>query len=153
MNKWWAIGAISFIIILTGCRATFVQRPEPELAAKIVHLAKQMIGKPYQYGGKTPKGFDCSGLVYYVYKKALGKQLPRTSEGLYAYSRSVPIGQEQPSDLLFFRINGRSISHVGIYIGQGNFVHAATTGKVVRQSNGNKKYWRKRFAGVRRLIR
>lgn len=153
MNKIAIISLLFVFCLLFGCRAILVPRSQPGNAAKIISLAKQMIGAPYRYGGRTPQGFDCSGLVQYVYKKALGKRLPRTSAGLYAYSKHVPLGQEQPSDLLFFRINGNKISHVGIYLGKGNFIHAPSSGKKVKQSNGNDKYWRKRFAGVRRLIR
>lgn len=150
----WHVALIGLpAVMLSGCMATVNYGPNPVHAEKVVAVAKKMIGKPYRYGGASPSGFDCSGLVSYVYKNALGVKLPRTSTGLYAYSRPVPLGHEKPSDLLFYKINGNKVSHVGIYIGKGQFIHAATTGKIVRQSDANKKYWRKRFAGVRRLIR
>lgn len=141
------------VVALGGCRAAIIPRVNPVQSSQVVAVAKEMIGKPYRYGGKSPRGFDCSGLVVYVFKQAINLRLPRTSAGLYAYSKPIPLGQEQPSDLLFFRSPEGRISHVGIYLGRGYFVHAASTGSVVRRSNGNKKYWRQRFAGVRRLIR
>jgi len=143
---------ISLLVMMTGCRGSISYRWQPEQALKVITVAKQMIGKPYRYGGQTPLGFDCSGLVNYVFREALGRSVPRTSKALFDYTKPIPLGYERPADLLFFRVNGATISHVGIYLGKGKFIHAAVTDKKVRVSNGNKKYWRQRFAGVRRII-
>ncbi len=153
LRKKTAITMAMLMVGLSGCSSLMISPPDRETSQAIVALARTQIGKPYRYGGRGPAGFDCSGLVYYVYKKIMKMRLPRTSAGLYAYSKPIPLGQEQPSDLLFFRINGNRISHVGIYLGKGRFVHAPSRGKHVTISNANDRYWRKRFAGVRRLLR
>ncbi len=149
-----AIFIVVLIMIgLGGCSSLMVTPPDQETAQAIVDLARTEVGKPYRYGGRGPNAFDCSGLVHYVFKRIMGVRLPRTSAGLYAYSKPIALGQEQPSDLLFFRINGYRISHVGIYLGHGRFVHAPSQGKKVTIANANDRYWRRRFAGVRRLLR
>ena len=110
-----------------------------------------MIGVPYVYGGRTPKGFDCSGLVYYSYQQA-GIKVPRTSKEQFKAARRVSLPDAQPGDLLFFR-GGRKISHVGIYIGNGYFVHAPSTGKTVSVANLDNTYYREHFDRAGRLHR
>jgi cell wall-associated NlpC family hydrolase len=121
-------------------------------ARAVIQQAKSLQGTPYRYGGTTPKGFDCSGLVQYVFRNAVGVRLPRTSKAQFSATRPIRRGDEQPSDLLFFDINGRGISHVGIYLGKGKFIHAPSSGGRVKISDANKKYWRQRFRGVRRAL-
>jgi peptidoglycan DL-endopeptidase CwlO len=108
-------------------------------------IALQYLGVPYQWGGASPDtGFDCSGLVMYVYAQ-LGVLLPHFAAGQYAYGTPVPRDQLQPGDLVFFD----GLSHVGIYIGNGQMVHAPQTGDVVKISPlsdfGN------RYVGARRI--
>ena len=98
-------------------------------ADQAVSIALQQVGAPYRYGGSTPSGFDCSGLVHYSYSKA-GKSVPRTTSTLWNNTRPVAADQLQKGDVLFFRISGK-MSHVGMYIGGGRFVHAPSSGKVV----------------------
>lgn len=135
---------------LAGCAAA-PPRPNPPQAEKVVTLAKSLVGTPYRYGGCNPKGFDCSGLVQYVYRHAAGVQLPRTSKGQFARTVKVPLGQEAPGDLLFYDIKGSAPSHVGIYLGKGAFVHAPSTGGAVKISDGNERYWVDHFMCVRRV--
>ena len=101
--------------------------PGPANAA--VSVAMQQLGVPYRYGGATPRGFDCSGLIYYSYSRA-GKALPRTTATLWTQTRPVATGDILAGDILFFRIAGK-MSHVGLYIGDDRFVHAPSSGKVV----------------------
>ena len=91
--------------------------------------ALQQVGTPYQFGGATPKGFDCSGLVQYAYSRA-GKRVPRTTGQLWAQLQPIPPRDLQPGDVLFFRIEGK-MSHVGLYLGDARFVHAPSTGRTV----------------------
>ena len=92
-------------------------------------IAEQQIGTPYRYGGADTKGFDCSGLVYFAYSSA-GKQVARTTAGLWGTLKPVPANKLQTGDVLFFDIDGK-MSHVGLYLGQGRFVHAPSTGRHV----------------------
>jgi hypothetical protein len=111
------------------------------LAAEI---AASMIGTPYRAGGDRPReGFDCSGLVRYSYR-LLGLDLPRTADAQRAVTQPVTEGALAIGDLLFFRING-AISHVGIYYGDGEFVHAPSSGKAVMRSRLDEPYWRARL--------
>jgi cell wall-associated NlpC family hydrolase len=138
--------------------APWPERPQPyannpvgsKRAADIVRLATAELGKPYVYGGDTPRGFDCSGLVYYVFRHA-GVAVPRTAnEQLYA-SHPVDYRDMQPGDLVFFEIAGDVQMHVGIYVGNGEFVHAPETGKSVSYARLDNSYWKARFVGVGRF--
>ena len=113
----------------------------------VVETARQMLGRPYRAGGDGPRGFDCSGLVRYSYGRA-GIALPRTSAAQYSAARPVARGALQPGDLLFFDINGQRASHVGIYVGDGRFVHAPSTGKRVSVESLDNPYWRRRIIGA-----
>lgn len=116
---------------------------------RIAELATDMIGVSYQYGGATPRGFDCSGLVYYTHRQ-VGVDVPRTSAAQLWAAKSVSLSNAQPGDLVFFRINGK-ISHVGIYVGDGQFVHAPQTGRPVSMQNLEDVYYRDHFVKVGRL--
>lgn len=116
---------------------------------KYVNTAKQYIGTPYVFGGASPKGFDCSGLVQYVYARN-GKNIPRTAQAQYEGGTVVSASQLQPGDLVFFRgANGASTSpgHVGLYIGNGQYIQSPQTGDVVKVSNLSD---RKDYIGARR---
>lgn len=140
------------LLIAGGCAMGLRRPPDAGQAGRVVSAAKSLLGVPYRYGGSTPRGFDCSGLVQYVFKQSVGLKLPRTSRHQFDRTRPVQRGHEKPSDLLFFDINGRGISHVGIYLGRGKFIHAPNNGDKVKVSNANTKYWRRRFRGVRRAL-
>lgn len=100
-------------------------------AAKLVDLALSLEGSPYAYGGTTPRGFDCSGFTRYCYKNALGIDLPRTAAGQASLGKSVSMDELQPGDLLFWG-SGSGIYHVGIYLENDTYIHAAGSGKGVR---------------------
>ncbi len=105
----------------------------------------------YRRGGRSPhRGFDCSGFVHYVYAQVLGVDLPENSAGQFHNSRKIDRDALRPGDLVFFHTRGKRVSHVGIYLGQGRFIHAPTTGERVRVDRLGEHYWSRRFAGARR---
>ena len=121
-------------------------RTPGERAAKV---AESQIGTPYRYGGTTPSGFDCSGLVYYSYA-SIGKQVPRTTGELW--KTALPVGRRdlRSGDILFFSISGK-MSHVGMYIGNDRFVHAPSSGKVVSIQSLNSDFYSKAYLRAGRL--
>ena len=108
-----------------------------------------MVGKPYKYGGASPAGFDCSGLVHYSYRQA-GLSVPRSTAEQRRLSQRIKQAELKPGDLLFFDERGKKHSHVGIYVGDGRFVHAPSSGKSVRNDTLDNPYWRKSLSDVRR---
>lgn len=129
-------------------------RPEDPMAANAVLMrAIGLVGTPYTYGGNTPEsGFDCSGLVAYVYRDMLDLRLPRTSREL-AGVQGPRIDPEKlaAGDLVFFGSKG-NVSHVGIYVGEGRFVHAPSTGGTVRLDYLDGPYWRDHYSGAKRVL-
>lgn len=113
-----------------------------------------LVGTPYRYGGNTPEGgFDCSGLVGFVFRDAAGRQLPRTTAGLVAM-RAPAVGslELEPGDLLFFATGGGTASHIGIFVGEGRFVHAPSAGGTVRLDRLETAYWQRSFIAARRVL-
>ena len=135
----------------------FISHPEETLpiAADVLFRALGLVGTPYRWGGNTPdSGFDCSGLIKYVYNDAAGISLPRTTREMIVM-RAQSIGQDklQTGDLLFFATNGGSqVSHAGIYVGEGRFVHAPATGGTVKLDSLNKAYWQRAYLNAKRVL-
>ncbi len=114
--------------------------------------AMSLVGVPYRWGGNTPEsGFDCSGLVDYVVRRAASVNLPRTTEQMGGVGSTINPDEIAPGDLIFFNTTGRAHSHVGIYVGQYRFVNAPSTGGTVRIDYVTNPYWAKRFDGIRRV--
>jgi len=133
---------------------TMVEPEDPASANAVLMRALSLVGTPYRYGGNTPEGgFDCSGLVNYVYRDMLDLKLPRTSHEL-AQVQGPKIAPERlaAADLVFFGSRG-SVSHVGIYVGEGRFVHAPSTGGTVRLDRLDGPYWVDHYTGARRVLR
>lgn len=149
------LALLILVLALSGCASTDkspLTVEDPSYGNNAVADALQLQGYPYVYGGESPKeGFDCSGLVFYVYKRQ-GVKLPRTASSLAQQLPVVQLEQRQPGDLLFFHTH-KPYSHVGIYIGGNYFIHAPSsrTGRVMISSL-QQPYWHKRFVGVRRPI-
>ena len=110
----------------------------------IVRTAERYIGVKYKNGGHSPRGFDCSGLVMFTYKKN-GINIPRSVSAQYYFGRKIPLRAAKPGDLVFFKINKNRVSHVGIYTGNHEFIHAPRTGKRVSRAKIDNPYWKKRF--------
>lgn len=127
---------------------------DPARANAVLMRAISLVGTPYRYGGNTPEGgFDCSGLVNYVYRDMLDLRLPRTSRELAAYQGPrIEPDRLATADLVFFG-SGGTVSHVGIYVGEGRFVHAPSTGGTVRLDHLDGPYWQSHYSGARRVLR
>jgi cell wall-associated NlpC family hydrolase len=132
--------------------------PEPVSATAandVLFRALGLVGTPYRYGGNTPdSGFDCSGLIGYVYRDAAGLALPRTTQQM-SQAQGVNVRREalQAGDLVFFATSGgRRVSHAGIYVGEGRFVHAPSSGGTVRLDSLGNRYWNKTYLGAKRVL-
>jgi cell wall-associated NlpC family hydrolase len=151
--------------VLTGCagapsmpreappgRVTVEPRiPDATVGGAIADVAMGMVGTRYLYGGSDPlEGFDCSGLVYYAYGQA-GYRVPRTSQELFRAARKIAVGDADPGDLMFFQ-DQTKLSHVGIYLGDGLFVHAPASGRNVAVSSLDSAYYRQHLVAVGRLL-
>lgn len=140
---------VALLLALTACSGT-PRRGDAPLAARAADIAHGQLGKPYRYGGESPSGFDCSGLVHYSFSR-VGVDLPRSTGELVRDGRGVARARIRKGDLLFFNQEGKRASHVGIYLGDDTFVHAPSSGKNVRRDRLDDPYWRKHFAGARRV--
>jgi len=121
-------------------------------ASELVIQAMGLLGVPYKSGGTSEeKGFDCSGFVRYMYEKSVGLVLPRRAEEQAKVTEEISRSELKPGDLVFFNTLKRTFSHVGIYVGEGKFIHAPRPGKAVRVDDMREAYWQQRFNGARRV--
>jgi cell wall-associated NlpC family hydrolase len=124
---------------------------DAQVGGAIADVAMGMVGTRYRYGGKDPReGFDCSGLVYYAYTQA-GYEVPRTSQELFRTARKIALGEADPGDLMFFQ-DQTKLSHVGIYLGDGMFVHAPASGQNVAIASLDTPYYQQHLVAVGRLL-
>lgn len=152
---------IGFLTALCGCTTTSLVPPEEPFRAAGPVSAKRSeallqtvlaLGAEYRYGGDSPRtGYDCSGLVAHVFEQAWGIRLPRSAEAQSRAGTPVSPANLRPGDLVFYNTQHRPYSHVGIYIGDGRFVHAPKTGARVRIEQLRNRYWIRRFDGARRI--
>jgi len=120
----------------------------------VLMSALSLSGTPYKFGGNSPDtGFDCSGFVRYVFGEAANLALPHGARAISQLGKTISIDQLQPGDLVFFNTLKHAFSHVGIYLGDGRFIHAPSAGGNVSVVSMNDAYWVKRFNGARRLDR
>ncbi len=126
-----------------------------QMADDILMRAMALIGTPYRWGGSSPQtGFDCSGLIGYVFADSLGMKLPRSTREMIQLKAPV-IGKDKlrSGDIVFFATNGgRGVSHAGIYVGDGRFVHAPSTGGKVRMDHLDSAYWSKAYLQAKRYL-
>lgn len=151
------------VLTATGLLVACGSTPQPQQPAKRAEPAREVsrsvravpvgeraaavaiaqVGIPYRYGGNSTTGFDCSGLVQYSYARA-GKNVPRTTGQLWSAARTVERSDLRPGDLLFFSIDGK-MSHVGMYLGRNEFVHAPSSGRTVTTARLDSPYYSKAF--------
>lgn len=143
-------------LLLAACSSS----PTRQFAASddqmndLVMYAVSLSDTPYHYGGKSANtGFDCSGFVGHVYNHSLNIALPRTSREISRLGNPVSRSELSPGDLVFYNTMHASFSHVGIYVGDGKFVHSPRSGERVRTEQMDLRYWQTRFDGARRIIR
>ena len=123
--------------------------PKPTLGDRAARIALKAVGVPYRWGGSSlQSGFDCSGLVYWTYRR-LGVELPHSSYALYGLGRRVPRARMKPGDLLFFY----GLGHVGLYVGRGRMVHAPESGRRVEVVELRRSNYGRSLVGARRMIR
>lgn len=139
----------------TAPPATATDSVTNRYVAKARELALQAIsflGIDYKYGGDSPEtGFDCSGLVHYVFSQVTGLMLPRNAQDISRVGEDITRDELQPGDLVFFNTLRRPFSHVGIYLGGHRFIHAPSRGGQVEIVNMTSRYWQKRYNGARRI--
>ena len=112
---------------------------------ELIMQSMDLVGTPYRWGGASDAGFDCSGMIQYLYKNALGVNLPRTSRDMAAASKKISQSSLKAGDLVFFNTSGSGISHVGLYIGNNEFIHAPSSGKTVQTERLSKPYYASHF--------
>jgi cell wall-associated NlpC family hydrolase len=155
-----ALYSFAFLAAISGCTAYRPEPPQPIPPAPAPRAERSeallqtllALGLDYRYGGKSPTtGFDCSGLVAHVYQQAWGIRLPHNTKAQSQAGTPVSLAELQAGDLVFYDTLKRPYSHVGIYLGDGKFVHAPKTGAQVRIESLKSAYWSQRFDGARRI--
>jgi len=150
----WLLASLS--IFLVACASTGVRQATPSevsaaLGDRAAAQAATLRGRPYRFGGASVStGFDCSGLVQYSYRQ-VGVALPRSTDAQRKVSRPVGLSSVRRGDLLFFDLEGKKHSHVGIYLGDSRFIHAPSTGKNVRNDRLDAPYWKRHLSEARRV--
>lgn len=154
--KRMAVCLVVLILMLVNA-SVFVAAAKPAKAVagnkktdNIIKTAEKYLKTPYKFGGDSPKGFDCSGFVKFVYEKN-GNKLPRTADIQYKQGKKVDRSKLKPGDLVFFTTYERGPSHVGIYYGSNKFIHASSS-RGVMISRLDETYWKPRYLGARRII-
>ena len=162
INRWalQVIALLAISLLLTGCLSTptresgyadgsHVEASEKRL--QLIRVANAQIGAPYRYGGDRPGGFDCSGLVQFSHARA-GISVPRTTAEQWRAAPRLERSYLLPGDILFFRLGGWKPRHVGIYEGNGHFIHAPSSGKTVTRASLDNPYWQSRWIGTRTFL-
>jgi murein DD-endopeptidase len=149
------LGVSILVVLIGGCGAGKSHQYHELMSidtASLIQTARGQLGVPYCPGGSSPlTGFDCSGFTHWVFMQH-GISLPRLSYDQYQLGRQVKVSKLRRGDLVFFEIEKKGASHVGIYVDHGWFIHSSSTGGGVREEDLNQKYWQKHFLGARRLL-
>jgi cell wall-associated NlpC family hydrolase len=166
------LAAVAATIVFSGCstvvstpplartvpsqandQARHVQLGNPDDAEQIVLFSYGLLGTGYRFGGRNPEaGLDCSGMVSYVVEQVSGIRLPHNAARIAAQTRVIPAETLQPGDLVFFNTQNRPYSHMGIYLGDGKFIHAPSSKGKVRVERMSNRYFAQRFDGARSLF-
>lgn len=149
------VSVLLVILFLSSCFTVCAENKNKENRQKVVDLACKLEGKPYKYGAYGPSSFDCSGFVFYVFRTAIAKQLPRTASAIHTFANPIKQSELEKGDLVFFKTtsSGR-ISHVGIYIGNNKFISAISdgseTGVIIRKLSD--RYWKNAYYSSGRVL-
>ncbi|MEK4128718.1 C40 family peptidase [Solibacillus sp. FSL W8-0474] len=143
--------AAAFVIFFTPLNEKEASAESAYSVEELKEISSKYIGVRYSYGGTSAKGFDCSGYVRHVFKELGITSLERTSSDMYNQGTSVKKSELEPGDLVFFNTSGKRVSHVGIYIGSGKFIHASTSKGVIKTSINDKYYWGNKYVGAKRV--
>ena len=160
---YWLV-IVSLSLVISSASATLQPRPmfieslkEPaitDVIDNVIDRAHELLGTPYKWGGTSvEQGFDCSSFLVYLFKTQANIQIPRTTVAMHR-SKAVTIqrGALKPGDAVFFKGNGRGqVSHVGLYIGEGKFIHSPRTGKNIRIDSLSNSYWNKSYTTAKRF--
>jgi cell wall-associated NlpC family hydrolase len=143
---------LATILALGGCAGAPRPQPTPERTegSAIAAMAASLVGTPYHFGGADGAGFDCSGLALYVHER-IGLVIPRTAAEQQRAAHPVPLAQLAPGDLVFFDIRGHAIDHVGIYAGEGRFIHAPRPGLAVTYADLGRGFYARHLASAGRF--
>jgi murein DD-endopeptidase len=147
---------VALALLVAGCAMHPVAPPRPapgppDSGTAIAAVAASLIGTPYHFGGADAAGFDCSGLALYVHQR-VGLAIPRTAAAQLRASRPVPLAELAPGDLVFFRIRARhGVDHVGIYAGDGRFIHAPRAGQSVAYADLTQGFYARRLRSAGRF--
>lgn len=154
MRRLRATLLLAFTLVAAGCtHSPYHSTPENEaLRRGLVLDALGQIGRPYRYGGTSPDGFDCSGLVQYIFAQQ-GVSLPRTAREQHGAGDEIDLDDAEPGDLLFYSFSRRGIDHVALYLGDGQAVHAPATGRQVIVAPIGNRWWMDRYVDAVRVIR
>ena len=152
LKSWMKAVAVVATGLSLSLGSTSAMAGDNGFAQKLLGKAMQLIGVKYRFGGTNPEtGLDCSGYVQYVYKSSVGVNLPRTAAEQARIGERVATSEVRPGDMVFFNTRGFNNSHVGIYVGNGMFVHAPNSRSRVRFDSLESGYWKTKFTGVRRV--
>ncbi|MEC5397587.1 C40 family peptidase [Uliginosibacterium sp. H1] len=163
------VAALAFVFLLSACgtapKTSTPSSPAPGVrldsfrlhdtadANEIVLYALGLLDTGYQFGGRNPEaGLDCSGMVSYVVEQVTKRRLPHNAAQIASLTRTIQRNELRPADLVFFNTSGKPYSHMGIYLGDGKFVHAPSTRGKVRVERIDMAYWNSRFTGARSLF-
>jgi len=147
----WLLPALLALVLSACGSAPIKDYADPTLRHSLVLDGLGQIGRPYRYGGSNPNGFDCSGLIYWVYLQN-GVRIPRTTTEQHAFGRKIPLRDAEPGDLLFYRFSSGKVDHVAMYLGDGEALHAPATGRQVIVAHVDDPYWERRFVDAVRII-
>lgn len=144
--------AVAAVLTLAACGGSKAIQVDPAVRHQIVLDALGQVGRPYRYGGTTPEGFDCSGLVQYVFAQS-GIRIPRTTLEQHEIGDEIDEDDIEPGDLLFYRFGRGRIDHVAIYLGEGQAIHAPASGRAVIVAAVGLPYWHKHFVEATRILK
>jgi hypothetical protein len=153
--SWAEVDSLNLSTLETAALSEVMPEPQQQWKSDIgliINKAYELTGIKYKLGGSKPEtGFDCSQFVKYVFEQALNLSLPPSARSLSKIGETIRFEDLQPGDLVFFNTRKSKFSHVGIYVGNNEFIHAPRTGKTIRVESLTKNYWLKRFNGATRV--